>query len=210
MKNDAFFHVVLPILGGKGGFGSMLRAIGAQIEKTTNREACRDLSGRRLRDVNEEKRVKDWIKKQAQKNEEQKRKKKEKLKRLAGMTATTSYQYNDPDYEKTRAEIPDIIEDSIVYGLKQNSKQTETQASKRKADVFENDEYQDQINNVENSKRANNNEKKSIEKRTLWLGLELDSDDSDDDNGDRDESKDQNTQSEMSNQIIEEKNMTPT
>ena len=38
------------------GFGSMLRAIGAQIEKTTNREACRDLSGRRLRDINEEKR----------------------------------------------------------------------------------------------------------------------------------------------------------
>jgi hypothetical protein len=34
----------------------MLRAIGAQIEKTTNREACRDLSGRRLRDINEEKR----------------------------------------------------------------------------------------------------------------------------------------------------------
>lgn len=32
----------------------MLRAIGAQIEKTTNREACRDLSGRRLRDINEE------------------------------------------------------------------------------------------------------------------------------------------------------------
>lgn len=44
------------LLGGKGGFGSMLRAIGAQIEKTTNREACRDLSGRRLRDINEEKR----------------------------------------------------------------------------------------------------------------------------------------------------------
>jgi hypothetical protein len=38
------------------GFGSMLRATGAQIEKATNREACRDLSGRRLRDINEEKR----------------------------------------------------------------------------------------------------------------------------------------------------------
>ena len=25
----------------------MLRAIGAQIEKTTNRDACRDLSGRK-------------------------------------------------------------------------------------------------------------------------------------------------------------------
>ena len=33
----------------------MLRAIGAQIDKTTNRDACRDLSGRRMRDVNNEK-----------------------------------------------------------------------------------------------------------------------------------------------------------
>ena len=33
----------------------MLRSIGAQIEKTTNREACRDLSGRRMRDINNEK-----------------------------------------------------------------------------------------------------------------------------------------------------------
>lgn len=41
--------------GFPAGFGSMLRALGAQIEKTTNREACRDLSGRRLRDVNHEK-----------------------------------------------------------------------------------------------------------------------------------------------------------
>lgn len=49
-------HAHLRYLGGKGGFGSMLRAIGAQIEKTTNREACRDLSGRRLRDINEEQR----------------------------------------------------------------------------------------------------------------------------------------------------------
>ena len=39
--------------GGKGGFGSMLRALGNQIQKTTNKEACRDLSGRRLRDINE-------------------------------------------------------------------------------------------------------------------------------------------------------------
>lgn len=53
---DGTVHVHPTVRGGKGGFGSMLRAIGAQIEKTTNREACRDLSGRRLRDINEEKR----------------------------------------------------------------------------------------------------------------------------------------------------------
>jgi hypothetical protein len=54
-KNDFLVQWHLRLPGGKGGFGSMLRAIGAQIEKTTNREACRDLSGRRMRDVNDEK-----------------------------------------------------------------------------------------------------------------------------------------------------------
>lgn len=48
-------YTALHLPGGKGGFGSMLRALGAQIEKTTNREACRDLSGRRMRDINDEK-----------------------------------------------------------------------------------------------------------------------------------------------------------
>lgn len=56
LANNVKVHLVPRLLGGKGGFGSMLRAIGAQIEKTTNREACRDLSGRRLRDINEEQR----------------------------------------------------------------------------------------------------------------------------------------------------------
>lgn len=56
VRPECSIHVILRLIGGKGGFGSMLRAIGAQIEKTTNREACRDLSGRRLRDINEEKR----------------------------------------------------------------------------------------------------------------------------------------------------------
>lgn len=54
--NSNLAYATLRVFGGKGGFGSMLRAIGAQIEKTTNREACRDLSGRRLRDINEEQR----------------------------------------------------------------------------------------------------------------------------------------------------------
>ena len=53
----AHLDAVLSLVGGKGGFGAMLRALGAQIDKTTNREACRDLSGRRLRDVNEEDRL---------------------------------------------------------------------------------------------------------------------------------------------------------
>ena len=43
------------------GFGSMLRALGVQIEKTTDREACRDLSGRRVRDINNEKKYNEFF-----------------------------------------------------------------------------------------------------------------------------------------------------
>lgn len=57
LKANGVYHISLRLRGGKGGFGSMLRMIGAQIEKTTNHEACRDLSGRRMRDVNNEKKT---------------------------------------------------------------------------------------------------------------------------------------------------------
>ena len=52
--------VLLRLLGGKGGFGAMLRTAGARGVKTTNFDACRDLNGRRLRHVNAEQRLREW------------------------------------------------------------------------------------------------------------------------------------------------------
>lgn len=54
---------LLPRLrGGKGGFGSLLRgaATKAGQKKTNNFDACRDMSGRRLRHVNAEKKLEEW------------------------------------------------------------------------------------------------------------------------------------------------------
>ena len=44
--------------GGKGGFGSQLRAAGGRMssQKTSNNDSCRDLSGRRLSTIKEAKR----------------------------------------------------------------------------------------------------------------------------------------------------------
>ncbi|XP_063694725.1 splicing regulator SDE2-like [Bolinopsis microptera] len=70
------------LCGGKGGFGSMLRAIGAQIEATTNNDACRDLSGKRLRDVKCEKLMKDWSEKKAHEKDDRKERKKQKLQNI--------------------------------------------------------------------------------------------------------------------------------
>lgn len=93
----------------------MLRAIGAQIEKTTNREACRDLSGRRLRDINEEKRLKKWIAEQAEREREAAERKKKKLERLC---AEPKHEFSDPNYDKARSELIEKVHDAVEEGLK--------------------------------------------------------------------------------------------
>ena len=42
------------IKGGKGGFGSLLRSMNPKKQPTDNFDACRDLSGRRIRTVQNE------------------------------------------------------------------------------------------------------------------------------------------------------------
>ena len=54
-------QMLLRLDGGKGGFGSLLRALGKNIGlKTDNVDACRDINGRRLRHVNSEKKLMEW------------------------------------------------------------------------------------------------------------------------------------------------------
>lgn len=93
----------------------MLRAIGAQIEKTTNKDACRDLSGRRLRDVNAEKKLKEYIAKAAKRKELEKKKRKEKLLRLR---REPKIEFKDEEYFKSRSELPEIVDDAVTQGMR--------------------------------------------------------------------------------------------
>lgn len=51
------------VLGGKGGFGSQLRAAGGRMSsrKTDNTDSCRDLSGRRLSTLKEAKKLAEYM-----------------------------------------------------------------------------------------------------------------------------------------------------
>jgi len=55
--NLVSFALTPSLLGGKGGFGSQLRAAGGRMssQRTSNNDSCRDLSGRRLSTVKEAK-----------------------------------------------------------------------------------------------------------------------------------------------------------
>lgn len=96
----------------------MLRAIGAQIEKTTNREACRDLSGRRLRDINEEKRLKAWI--ESEKNKPKEDPDEKFNKKIGKLLAVPKKEFNDPTYNEARSNLLDNISESLEQGLKKS------------------------------------------------------------------------------------------
>ena len=56
-SNIVFLRLSPRLLGGKGGFGSQLRAAGGRMssQKTNNNDSCRDLTGRRLSTIKEAK-----------------------------------------------------------------------------------------------------------------------------------------------------------
>ncbi|XP_007935165.1 replication stress response regulator SDE2 [Orycteropus afer afer] len=118
VQDGAVYSLEPRLCGGKGGFGSMLRALGAQIEKTTNREACRDLSGRRLRDVNHEKAMAEWVKQQAEREAEKEQK---RLERLQRKLAEPKHCFSSPDYQQQCHEMAERLEDSVLKGMQATS-----------------------------------------------------------------------------------------
>ncbi|XP_051551077.1 replication stress response regulator SDE2-like [Myxocyprinus asiaticus] len=118
LQTGVVFRVEPRLCGGKGGFGSMLRALGAQIEKTTNREACRDLSGRRLRDVNHEKEMAEWLKKQADREAE---KEQRRLERIQRKLAEPKHYFTDTNYEQQCHDLSERLEDSVLKGMQASS-----------------------------------------------------------------------------------------
>ncbi|KAG7300581.1 hypothetical protein JYU34_014876 [Plutella xylostella] len=126
-------RVCCRLVGGKGGFGSMLRAIGAQIEKTTNREACRDLSGRRLRDINEEKRLRKWLDGQADREREAVERKQKRFERLIA-EPKIEVNINDPTYEKERSELPERVSAAVDAGWSAAGGSGSNAGTKRKAE----------------------------------------------------------------------------
>ncbi|XP_070577337.1 splicing regulator SDE2-like [Ptychodera flava] len=172
LRTDAIYHVCFRLPGGKGGFGSMLRMIGAQIEKTTNREACRDLSGRRLRDVNDEKRLAEWLKKQADKERERQARKREKLERMA---SEPKHIFNDQKYSQQKESIMENVHDALSQGM---------QAAATEAAVSSGSSMK---------RKSNGKGHSGGKKQRLWLGVDF-VDSSSDDGDDDDEEEEEETE----------------
>lgn len=65
-QNFKTLSISYQIVGGKGGFGSLLRNAAARKKHFTNFDAAKDMTGRRLRDIKNEKQQVEWLKKKKQ------------------------------------------------------------------------------------------------------------------------------------------------
>ncbi|CAH6789596.1 splicing regulator SDE2 [Phodopus roborovskii] len=155
VQHGAVYSLEPRLCGGKGGFGSMLRALGAQIEKTTNREACRDLSGRRLRDVNHEKAMAEWVKQQAEREAEKEQK---RLERLQRKLAEPKHCFTNPDYQRQCHEMAERLEDSVLKGM---------QAASSKMVSAGNSETRKRPNKSKTDREAG-----AKKRKCFWLGME--------------------------------------
>ncbi|XP_025411754.1 replication stress response regulator SDE2 [Sipha flava] len=173
MVQNSIVHIIPRVLGGKGGFGSMLRAIGAQIEKTTNREACRDLSGRRLRDINEEKRVKDFLAKGGPSTEDPEERKKRKLQRLRQAPKT---EFKDEHYEKHTSEMTESVSDAVECGLKAGTSEIPIKKKTKAKRYFDSDldtDSSDESDQEKVSTESKETELEETEQSTKRKSLDL-------------------------------------
>ncbi|THH16666.1 hypothetical protein EW146_g4004 [Bondarzewia mesenterica] len=131
--------------GGKGGFGSQLRAAGGRMssQKTSNNDSCRDLSGRRLSTIKEAKKLAEYLEQEPARKKaaaEAQRKKLEVLERKLGIDkngvasgskeseplAGKKHRFDDTEYLEQSRDIVDNVKSAVAAGLLKKKKKAKT------------------------------------------------------------------------------------
>ncbi|CAF3490036.1 unnamed protein product [Adineta steineri] len=127
LLNDETYKIWPRVFGGKGGFGSLLRSFGKQILISKNKEACRDLTGRRMRDVNNEKKLQEWMQKQLEKSASSSTDQKNKASQ--GQEEKTDYRnvppphkFSDTAYDEQKKQIADNIDEAVQIAAEKLTK----------------------------------------------------------------------------------------
>ncbi|KAJ3147228.1 hypothetical protein HDU86_008064 [Geranomyces michiganensis] len=109
--------------GGKGGFGSMLRAQGGKMasQKTTNFDSCRDLAGRRLKTVNDARALADYLEHEPARKRRRQEARVEKLEKLAAQDSSTNgarkARFHDPEFEDAHREVMEDVVGAVGRAL---------------------------------------------------------------------------------------------
>ncbi|KAI8367461.1 telomere stability and silencing-domain-containing protein [Radiomyces spectabilis] len=115
-----FLNLSLRLRGGKGGFGSMLRAQGGRMnaQKTTNFEACRDLQGRRIRTVNDAKRLQAELDAIPEREKEKREKLQKKIEKALKEYEPRKHLFDDNQFLEDREQMVENVKNAVGGLLK--------------------------------------------------------------------------------------------
>ncbi|KNE63584.1 hypothetical protein AMAG_08690 [Allomyces macrogynus ATCC 38327] len=135
---NVFVQVLGRLCGGKGGFGSMLRAQGGRMssKKTTNYDSCRDLSGRRLKTVKDAKLMTEALEKIAEKEAEREARIAKKIEQGLNPPQTRKRRFDDATYDREHKQLVGSIRDAASQVFK-NPKRQRTASESDESDSEE-------------------------------------------------------------------------
>eukprot|EP00879_Flechtneria_rotunda_P000811 GHRR01000935.1.p1 GENE.GHRR01000935.1~~GHRR01000935.1.p1 ORF type:complete len:278 (+),score=102.89 GHRR01000935.1:170-1003(+) len=122
LQSDSTVQLLLRLRGGKGGFGALLRGQGRDGKITDNFDACRDLSGRRIRHVEAGKKLQEW--QQDAKERELEKLAMKHMKEMAKQAKRDrDYQINVEEVKRQHKEAAEAVAEAVQTALAEGLQQ---------------------------------------------------------------------------------------
>jgi hypothetical protein len=105
--------------GGKGAFRQLMRNVGRTTTKSNNQSMARDLNGRRIRDVENEKRLAEWIENEAERKAERDGERFDRLQKIARRSKNEEERktYLDASFDEESQKYMDMMAEAVEVSL---------------------------------------------------------------------------------------------
>ncbi|PKS09691.1 hypothetical protein jhhlp_004311 [Lomentospora prolificans] len=169
-SHDAEFislRLSAPLCGGKGGFGSQLRAAGGRMSSKRKRNqgedngSSRNLDGRRLRTVNEAKALAEYLAIKPEMEQREKEKRRERWEQIVEAAERREHEIKhgtnariDGKWVEDKEEAVDMIRVAVLAAMKPKTSGESSPSSSSNADSAEESEESDQGNKEAEPKSA--------------------------------------------------------
>jgi len=103
------------LCGGKGAFRQLMRNVGRTTTRSNNQSMARDLNGRRIRDVENEKRLQDWCDGEEDRRKDREEERKARLEKMAKRATDEQERktYLDANFDGESQAMMDMMEESV-------------------------------------------------------------------------------------------------
>lgn len=140
---EATLSLRLRLYGGKGGFGSNLRAQGSKMSskrRAGGYESCRDLSGRRIRTVNQTRLISEYIQRKPEMDRRKEALIREKMLKAIEAPNRKSI-FSDTAYLRTVQETVDSIESAVYDALLSSEDEDEEEEEEEEKESKDNNSH---------------------------------------------------------------------